>query len=149
MASSISCVPRCVIHWSKYSLGNSSHVVHYGYTCSMGISIVFQRSVTVPLHSPNSRQMLGLCKGTVEQSMGATMVPHQAKTSYHEFMNSLIKSYEKYSWLLLLFEWFNLVTDLHMSWQLSCHGMCKVGTWSHHYFSCEHNAYFHNIWIKS
>ena len=40
-----------------YRLGTSSHPMHYGLTWTVGISTVFQRPLTVPLHSPNGRQM--------------------------------------------------------------------------------------------
>ena len=46
-----------VIGWSKYRLGLPSAPFHYGLTWPMGISTVFQTPVTVPLHSPNDRQM--------------------------------------------------------------------------------------------
>ena len=35
------------------------------------------------------------------------------------------------------FQSVNQVIILHMSWQLSCHGMCKIRTWSDNYFSCK------------
>ena len=34
--------------------------------------------------------------------------------------------------------WPNHATILHMPWQLSCHGMCKIVTWSDHY--CSHQT---------
>ena len=32
--------------------------------------------------------------------------------------------------------------NFHMSWQLSCHDMCKTVTWSNDYFSSKHNMKF-------
>ena len=46
-----------MIAWSKYRLGNPSHAMYYGIMWPMGISTVFQRALTVPFHSPNSRHM--------------------------------------------------------------------------------------------
>ena len=45
-----------VIGWSKYRFGLTSAPLHYGLTGPMGIPTVLQTPVTVPLHSPNSRQ---------------------------------------------------------------------------------------------
>ena len=36
-----------------------------------------------------------------------------------------------------------------MSWQLSCHDMCKILTWSEYYFSHQSKSYSYNIWIMS
>ena len=58
-----------VIGWSKYRLGLPGALLHYGLTWPVGIPTVFQTPVTVPLHSPNGRQLpFGLCKGTVKAS---------------------------------------------------------------------------------
>ena len=45
--------------------------------------------------------------------------------------------------------WFNQVRILHMPWQLSCHGMCKILTWSDCYFSPNSNPYVDEIWGMS
>ena len=55
----------------------------------------------------------------------------------------------KYSFSHFLFWWCNQVMILNMSWQLSCCDLCKIVTWSNEYFSCEHNGYFHKIWIMN
>ena len=36
-----------------------------------------------------------------------------------------------------------------MSWQLSCHGMCKIVTWLDRYFSCESNLKCNKILMMS
>ena len=46
-----------VIGWSKYRLGMPSAQLRYGLTWPVGIPTIFQTPVTVPLHSPNGRQM--------------------------------------------------------------------------------------------
>ena len=46
-----------VTGWSRYRLGLPSAPLHYGLTWPVGIPTVFQTLVTVPLHSPNGRQM--------------------------------------------------------------------------------------------
>ena len=46
-----------VIGWSKYRLVLHSAPLHYGLAWPVGIPIVFQTPMTVPLHSPNGRQM--------------------------------------------------------------------------------------------
>ena len=46
-----------VIGWPNYRLGIPSAPLNYGLTWPVGIPIVFQTLVTVPLHSPNGRQM--------------------------------------------------------------------------------------------
>ena len=46
-----------VIGWSKYRLGLPSAPLRYGLIWPVGIPTVFQTPVTVPLHSPNGRQM--------------------------------------------------------------------------------------------
>ena len=46
-----------VIGWSKYRLGLPSAPLHYGLMWPVGTPTIFQTPVTVPLHSPNGRQM--------------------------------------------------------------------------------------------
>ena len=46
-----------VIDWSKYRLGLPSALLHHVLARPVGISTAFQTPVTVPLHSPNGRQM--------------------------------------------------------------------------------------------
>ena len=79
---------------SKYRLGLPSAPLHYGLMWPVGISTDFQTPLTVPLHSPNGRQMpavravqgdcervsgkclpLGLCKGTVKESKCSEQTP--------------------------------------------------------------------------
>ena len=63
-----------VIGWGKYRLGLHGAPLHYGLTWLVGITTVFYTPLTVPLHSPNGRQIclpLGLCGGTVKESMSA------------------------------------------------------------------------------
>ena len=65
----IDCVTDCIVGWSIYKLGNSSHVVHYGHTWKVGISTVFKRPLTVPCTGLTTGKCLplGLCKETVEE----------------------------------------------------------------------------------
>ena len=49
-----------VIGWSRYRLGLPRAPLHYMPTWPVGIPIVFQNPVRVPLHSPNSLP-IGLC----------------------------------------------------------------------------------------
>ena len=56
-----------VIVWSKYRLGLPSAPLHYGITWPVGIRTVFQTLVTVPLCSPDSRQMPGAVQGNCER----------------------------------------------------------------------------------
>ena len=46
-----------MIVWSKYRLGLPIPPLHYGLMWPGGIPTIFQTPVTVPLHSPNGRQM--------------------------------------------------------------------------------------------
>ena len=46
-----------VIGWSKDRLGFPSAPLHYGLTWPVGIPIVFQTPVIVPMHSPNGRNL--------------------------------------------------------------------------------------------
>ena len=46
-----------VIGYCKYKFGLPNAPLHYGLTWPVGIPIVFQTLVTVPLHSPDSRRM--------------------------------------------------------------------------------------------
>ena len=46
-----------VIGWSKYRLGLALVAMHCGLACPLGIPTVFQRRLTVSLHSPNGRQI--------------------------------------------------------------------------------------------
>ena len=46
-----------VIGWSKYRLGLPSAPLRYGLMWPVGISTIFQTPLTVPLHSPNGRQL--------------------------------------------------------------------------------------------
>ena len=65
-----------VIGWSKYRLGLPRAPLHFGLTWPVGIRTVSQTPVTVPLHSPNGRQMpaVRVCKGTVKESnMGSVL----------------------------------------------------------------------------
>ena len=65
----IDCVTDCIVGWSIYKLGNSSHVVHYGLTWKVGISTVFKRTLTIPCTDLTAGKCLplGLCKETVEE----------------------------------------------------------------------------------
>ena len=47
-----------VIDGSKYSLGLPRAPLHHGLTWPVGIPIVFQMPLTIPLHNPNGRQCL-------------------------------------------------------------------------------------------
>ena len=47
----------CMIRWSKYRLGFPRVPLHFGLTWPVWISTIFQRSLTVPLHSLNGRQI--------------------------------------------------------------------------------------------
>ena len=64
-----------VIGWSKYWLALPSAPVHYGLRGSVGIPNVFQTQVTVPLHSPNSRQLpaVRVVQGDCERVYLSTM----------------------------------------------------------------------------
>ena len=59
-----------VIGWSKDRLGLPSAPLHYGPMWPVGIPIVFQTPVTVPLHSLTAGKclLLGLSRGTVKES---------------------------------------------------------------------------------
>ena len=39
--------------------------------------------------------------------------------------------------------------DFHKLWQLSYHDMCKIMTWSDHYFINKSNMNFPKIWIMT
>ena len=56
---------------------------------------------------------------------------------------------------MFLFQWFNLGPNLHMPWQLSCHGMCKIVARYDQYFSCKSSTHFlkfelrvHRLFVK-
>ena len=51
------CIHAFVIGWFKYRLGLLSVPLYYGFTWPVGIPTIFHTPVTVPLHSPNGRQM--------------------------------------------------------------------------------------------
>ena len=61
--------------WSKYRLGIPRVAMHFGLTWLEGIPIVLQKSLTVPSHSPNGRQLpaIRLSKATVKGSKNITM----------------------------------------------------------------------------
>ena len=59
-----------VIGWSKDRLELPSAPLHYGLKWRVGIPTVFQTAVTVPLHC--NCLPLGLCKGTVKESIVVT-----------------------------------------------------------------------------
>ena len=40
-----------------------------------------------------------------------------------------------------------MTAELSLSWQLSCHYMCKIMTWLDRYFSQKSNIYFQKVWI--
>ena len=63
--------------------------------------------------------------------------------------NSLWVHNWKFVLFPLCFSWSNQVPILHMPWQHSCHGMCKIGTWSDHYFSCKSNIQIFKIQIMN
>ena len=46
-----------MIDWSRYRLGLPGVAMHYGFMQPVGIPTVFCKALTVPLHSPNGRQM--------------------------------------------------------------------------------------------
>ena len=46
-----------MIGWFRYSLGLPQDPVYCGFMWQVGISIIFKRPPTVPLHSPNDRHM--------------------------------------------------------------------------------------------
>ena len=62
----------------------------------------------------------------------------------------------KYVWLLHEKWRWNHVTILHMLWQISCHDICKIVTWSDHYCLCKSYLIFfsrfefwaHNPFVK-
>ena len=49
-----------VISWSKYTLGLPCVIIHRGHMWPVGISTILQRPLTIPLHSPNRRQMFAI-----------------------------------------------------------------------------------------
>ena len=55
-----------------------------------------------------------------------------------------------HNWNLVMLEiWFLSIqfTNLHMSWQLSCHNIGKILNWSDHYFCQKINTNLCKIWI--
>ena len=46
------------------------------------------------------------------------------------------------------FVWSRLVTILNLSWQLCCRDMCKIVTWSDHYFSSKSIIHSCKFWIN-
>ena len=61
----------------------------------------------------------------------------------------ILDPFQKYKiWkLILLLFWIwrsNHIIILHISWQLCCHGMCKIVTWSDHYLSSQTHL---KIWV--
>ena len=46
-------------------------------------------------------------------------------------------------------DWTGQFTILHITWQLSCHAICKIVIWSKIYSYGKSNRFFHKIWIMS
>ena len=117
-------VPHCII----------------GSPTPVGVPIIFQTPVTVPLHSPNGRQCLslGLCKGTVKESK-CTVSINRTYDIWGLFnWWFMIEKMEKLFSLFFHIWPSNHHQILHMLWQ--CHGNTAV-------MSCAQFCGDHNIRI--
>ena len=65
--------------------------------------------------------------------------------SGHVFAHAMTAQFPILPWFWFL--WYNQITILHMSWQLNCHDMCKIVTWSNHDFTNKIEIYFYKIQI--
>ena len=61
------------------------------------------------------------------------------------FYELIIEVSWKFSWLSFHLWLSKELTILHMSWQLSCHDMCKIVTWCDCYFTCKNNIWI--LWV--
>ena len=129
---------------STASNANHISINKYDYSIQIPFSPLPKMEILAPILispllgspglSPHLRDLFNISRQACQQGYPTQKV--------YEF---IIEISHKFSFFLLWQQWSDQVTYLHMSWQLSCHDMCKTVTWSGHYHSSQSNMNFYKF----